>query len=103
MVLFKNVSHDDINSADISVTADVQRLQVMVVFQFLNKVKVSGGGREKECLCELLFYLLVSCVRKTFTYRFLKQLKFDRQTIDSARQAATNTATKTVHYSTVIV
>ena len=41
MILFKNTPPDDINSADLSITAGVRRLQVMGVVRFVYKVKVS--------------------------------------------------------------
>jgi vacuolar protein sorting-associated protein 13A/C len=60
----------DLSLSDMDITADVKRLRVMIIFSFLTRVQ-------------------------RFAMQFLHRLKLDQTTIDSAREAASNTASKT--------
>ncbi|XP_064396100.1 intermembrane lipid transfer protein VPS13C-like isoform X3 [Halichondria panicea] len=70
VVVYKNAPKTDLNTANLSVKAKVQRLKVTILFRFLNKIK-------------------------GFVSEFLTQLKLDQKTIDSAKEAAAKTATRT--------
>ena len=57
VVLYKGVSPDDVKSADVSISAGVRRVQVVVVFRFLNRVKVKNNMVSFLCVCLCLLPL----------------------------------------------
>lgn len=40
VIVYKNPSKTDINAAELSVKAKVQRLKVTILFRFINRIKV---------------------------------------------------------------
>ena len=48
------------------------------------------------CVCDHISLLLLTYTLQVFATEFLNQLKLDQKTIDSAREAAAKTASRTV-------